>query len=245
MTSNRLPILQAEARAAHDDAMRHSMAAAERALAAGAALAEAKSLCAHGQWLPWLAEAGIPERSAQRYMKLHNAGLKSATVADLGLSEAEVIAGLMAKLWPKKDPGGLLLEGWDGQRHFAAVVAREGDFAFYGVMHGLGQPGHHARGASRGGQILVLKRPVSRQGLALVHKSEVGGIPFERADEIDGDAARAELDAWRGFSVDMSALDVAGVRLETLRLRLDAATTAGECQDVMREAKAVVAGLPS
>ena len=240
MTSNRLPVLQAEARTAHDDALRHSTAAAERALAAGAALAEAKSLCQHGQWLPWLAEAGIPERSARRYIKLHKSGLKSATVADLGLAEAETLAGLMKRLWPKADDGALLLEGWDGQRSFVALVARQGDAAFYGVMHGLGR----ADDPRYGGHMLAMRRPMFREGLARVHQSEVGGIPIERVAEIDGDAARAELDQWRGFSVEMDKWDVLGVRLHSLKMRLDQASTVAECRDILDESKSILAERP-
>jgi hypothetical protein len=82
--SNRLPTLADEARQAHAESLHHSQKAAERALVAGSALVEAKALCAHGTWGDWLAQTGIPERSAQRYMKLHSAGLKSDTVSDLG-----------------------------------------------------------------------------------------------------------------------------------------------------------------
>lgn len=82
--SNRLPTLADEAKQAHNESLDHAQKAAERALAAGAALNEAKGLCAHGTWGDWLAQTGIPQRSAQRYMKLHSAGLKSDTVSDLG-----------------------------------------------------------------------------------------------------------------------------------------------------------------
>jgi hypothetical protein len=53
-------------------------------MAAGSTLCEAKDLCKHGEWLPFLKEAGIPERKAQRYMQLSRAGLKPDTVSDLG-----------------------------------------------------------------------------------------------------------------------------------------------------------------
>jgi hypothetical protein len=42
----------------------------ERALAAGEALLEAKRLLQHGGWLPWCRQLGVPQRSAQVYMKL-------------------------------------------------------------------------------------------------------------------------------------------------------------------------------
>lgn len=82
--SNRLPTLAHEAWQAHAETLHHAQKAADRALVAGAALNEAKALCAHGTWGDWLAETGIPERSAQRYMVLHRTALNSAMVADLG-----------------------------------------------------------------------------------------------------------------------------------------------------------------
>ena len=48
---------------------------------------EAKAACGHGEWLPWLAAAGVPERTAQRMMKLSAAGFESDTVSDLGVAE--------------------------------------------------------------------------------------------------------------------------------------------------------------
>jgi hypothetical protein len=33
-------------------------------------LLQAKASLGHGQWLPWLATTGIPERGAQRYMRI-------------------------------------------------------------------------------------------------------------------------------------------------------------------------------
>lgn len=87
---NRLPALAKEVAGLHREIGQHATAMAEKALEAGAALSEAKALCKHGTWANWLKNTGIPERSAQRYMKLHRAGLKSATVADLGgIAEAE------------------------------------------------------------------------------------------------------------------------------------------------------------
>lgn len=97
--SNRLPTLAAEARQAHAESLHHSQKAADRALVAGSALVEAKALCAHGTWGDWLAQTGIPERSAQRYMKLHRAGITSAMVADLGgIAEAERVVASQARI---------------------------------------------------------------------------------------------------------------------------------------------------
>lgn len=61
-----------------------ALAAAEHALNAGRMLCEAKDACRHGEWLPFLTRAGVHERSAQRWMKLHRSGLKNDMVSDLG-----------------------------------------------------------------------------------------------------------------------------------------------------------------
>ena len=52
---------------------------------------EAKATCQHGDWLPWLEGVGIPERTAQRMMKLAADGWKSDTVTDWG--------GIREALW--------------------------------------------------------------------------------------------------------------------------------------------------
>jgi Protein of unknown function (DUF3102) len=90
IASNRLPILAAEIRRAHGDVREALKTAAEHAVDAGRALIEAKSLVKHGEWLPWLrVHCRLPERTAQLYMHVaeltDKLGLKSATVADLGL----------------------------------------------------------------------------------------------------------------------------------------------------------------
>jgi hypothetical protein len=55
-------------------------------------LLEAKQKVPHGQWLPWLESAGIPERTAQRYLRIarNRATLeaKSDIVSDLGVTGA-------------------------------------------------------------------------------------------------------------------------------------------------------------
>lgn len=125
--SNRLPALADQARAAYAEALHHTQRAAERALAAGAALNEAKALCGHGAWGAWLAETGIPERSAHRYMKLHRAGCKSAMVADMGISRAERVAALGLTIWPQ-DGAGIEATGFyrDGSVAYA-LTWPEGD----------------------------------------------------------------------------------------------------------------------
>jgi hypothetical protein len=96
--SNRLAVLAADIRAAHQDVTRGAQAVAERALAAGQMLTEAKDTLLHGAWEPWLAKhVGMSARTARRYMQLARAGLKTATVADLG------IKGAVAAIARRKD----------------------------------------------------------------------------------------------------------------------------------------------
>jgi hypothetical protein len=87
--SNRLPILASEIRQAHADVQEAAQTAAERAIAAGHKLIEARALVEHGAWLPWLREhCALADRTAQLYMQLARRGVKSATVAVLGLKGA-------------------------------------------------------------------------------------------------------------------------------------------------------------
>jgi hypothetical protein len=62
--------LAREARAEHQAAQRHWESAVEHAHRAGRCLLDAKALCRHGGWLPWLRDVGIPARTAQEYMRL-------------------------------------------------------------------------------------------------------------------------------------------------------------------------------
>jgi hypothetical protein len=82
--SNRLPILQAQIVEMHNAVMRFEREAASAAIGAGKMLIEAKGLCRHGEWLPWLKAARIHERTARRYMTLAASNLKSDSVTDLG-----------------------------------------------------------------------------------------------------------------------------------------------------------------
>lgn len=59
--------------------------AAAGAIASGEMLLQAKDACRHGEWLPFLARAGMPERKAQRLMQIAHSGLKPDTVSDLGI----------------------------------------------------------------------------------------------------------------------------------------------------------------
>lgn len=82
--SNRLPALAADVAKSIADMDAAMLSSAQHAIDAGHALIEAKSLCEHGQWLPWLDSTGVPERKAQRLMKLAASGLQSDNMSDLG-----------------------------------------------------------------------------------------------------------------------------------------------------------------
>jgi hypothetical protein len=99
MTSNRLPILADEIRKAHAEVGVAMLTAAERSIAAGHLLMEAKELAGHGEWLPYLKALGIPPRTAQRYMTLAASGFKSATVAYLGIRRAERFIAMIDQCW--------------------------------------------------------------------------------------------------------------------------------------------------
>ena len=62
--------LAREVRSHHQQAETAWQNAVEHAWRCGQVLIEAKTLCRHGEWLPWLREVGIHERTAQVYMRL-------------------------------------------------------------------------------------------------------------------------------------------------------------------------------
>ena len=87
--NNRLMALAADIRAAHTDVSQGAIQLAERALAAGAGLIEARATVPHGEWANWLkAHTGLSARTARRYIQLAKSGIEAATVADLGLRKA-------------------------------------------------------------------------------------------------------------------------------------------------------------
>ncbi len=185
--SNRLPTLRDEIRAAHSDVIHHIEGAAERALAAGAALVEAKALCQHGQWAAILAEIGIPERTAQRYMMLHRAGFNSATVADLTLNHAEQIAGFADKLWPG-DGAGKVVSGTGLGGTFWAVIIRHDESAFYAAVR-------FKIGGDCGAETVTLFKPLPRLFLAQIHSVEMHGIPVDTIRDMTAQEAEGWLSA--------------------------------------------------
>ena len=82
--SNRLPVLQSDISRALSEGRGAATLSAQRFIDAGTALNEAKDLCSHGDWLPFLEGIGLHQRTAQRYMKLAASNLKSDSVSDLG-----------------------------------------------------------------------------------------------------------------------------------------------------------------
>ena len=87
--NNRLSALAADIRAAHSAIKRTTLETAERTVAAGHMLIEAKAALPHGAWDEWLAtHAGLSARTARRYMQIARSGLETATVADLGIRGA-------------------------------------------------------------------------------------------------------------------------------------------------------------
>jgi hypothetical protein len=75
--------LAREIRAEHQATESAFESAVRHAHRCGQLLLEAKTLCGHGHWLPWLREVGIPARTATEYM---NVARKSADPADLALT---------------------------------------------------------------------------------------------------------------------------------------------------------------
>ena len=81
----------------------------EEYMEAAAALVEARDLCEHGEWGPWLAKTGIPERTAQRMIRIARADIKPATVADLGVGRVDEMLGMFGDI-PEGLSGGTLVE---------------------------------------------------------------------------------------------------------------------------------------
>lgn len=114
--SNSLTVLAAEIRSAMNVSASAEKTAISAAIVAGRLLNDAKAGCLHGEWLPFLTRARVPERQAQRYMRLASSGLKPDTVSDLGGIKATLrwLEGLRLP-----EPDEYLLVSLDG---FAAVM---------------------------------------------------------------------------------------------------------------------------
>jgi hypothetical protein len=96
--SNRLTVLAAEIRMAHNDVRGASENLAERAVEAGRWLAEAKAdeSIPRGGWERWVEqEAGVPWSTARRYIQLFNA-VEERTLSIADIAEAGQIGALKA-----------------------------------------------------------------------------------------------------------------------------------------------------
>jgi hypothetical protein len=88
--SNRVAVLAADITAALRDISAAAGTIAERSIAAGHMLIEVKTAVTHGEWEVWLGDnVSMSVRTAQRYMRVAKAGVKSDTVAILGSRGAE------------------------------------------------------------------------------------------------------------------------------------------------------------
>ena len=124
--SNRLEHLR---HVASTEFERHTKATAEATQAyldCGAALLEAKESCGHGDWLPWLAASGVPERTAQRMMKLAATELKSDNVTDLGGVKAALDFVAMAPRIERADY--LMKNAGENGEHILALGVTEAEF---------------------------------------------------------------------------------------------------------------------
>ncbi|MCV9960357.1 DUF3102 domain-containing protein [Pararhizobium sp. BT-229] len=151
--SNRLPVLLETIKNASVVFARAERLSAEAAFDMGSALLEAKSLCEHGEWGDFLEEAGITARSAQRYMRVVNAGFDREELAETGLSSAleEIDAGLAllpdvysatTAVW-ENGPHPMVLIFWRSSKLAASVVhIFVGEDGSAGLQHFHDMPVH-------------------------------------------------------------------------------------------------------
>jgi hypothetical protein len=177
--NNRLAVLAAAIRAAHCDVASAGQVAAERSLAAGRALIEAKSSVPHGGWAAWCRDhAGLNPRTARFYMQIARSGLETATVADLGLRGA---VEMLATMKPPR-PGHWLHAITIAKDRVIVWPAINGGFNFY-ILDGI-----------CGSGATTNKRPVPEE--ILFHSLIVAGFPsetrFEHLEMSDTQAALFE-----------------------------------------------------
>ena len=103
---NSLADLAARIRAEHEGVAAAIRRGLEHAIRAGDLLIEAKGKVPHGEWLPWLATTGVPERAAQRYMRLARNRAKIETANPSDLSDLTVDAALALLANPVNKRGG-------------------------------------------------------------------------------------------------------------------------------------------
>jgi Protein of unknown function (DUF3102) len=82
----------------------------------GRRLVECKAQCGHGNWLPWLErEFGWDERTARRYISVHELAGKSDTVSDLDIPMRSIYL-LAAPSTPEEARQAVVEAAADGER---------------------------------------------------------------------------------------------------------------------------------
>lgn len=133
----------------------------DKTLEAGRLLLQAKDECRHGEWLPFLKRAGVPERKAQRLMTLARSGLKSDTVSDLGGVKA-TLEFLTKRELP--EPGTALVVFGDESRDYFNAAYVWGSTAY---------PGNYYAAAYNGLNSICTLRPIDGRQIDFPGESPV------------------------------------------------------------------------
>lgn len=94
-----LPALADQIRYEHEACEDDARSSLEHAIRAGELLIEAKERCDHGEWLPWLDEIEVPQKTANNYMRL---AANQPALANLGVGSITKALAALAK--PKPEP---------------------------------------------------------------------------------------------------------------------------------------------
>lgn len=150
--SNRLTVLAADLRRAGRELKRAEDGMADRVMALGAMLQEARAEIPHGQFESWVQDnAGISPRHARRYMLLAKVRFKSATVAEMGIGAAAEFAATL------KAPGPGQAAFLDNAADAHAVCWPSVDHP--GFMHTMVLGNFPAPGSS-GGELITSTKPI-------------------------------------------------------------------------------------
>jgi hypothetical protein len=190
--SNRLTSLSADLADLQREIVSHEISGAEKTIAAGKLLIEAKALAGHGAWLPFLTEAGVSARTAQRYMRLAASPLNATLVTHLG-GITDALAFLAD--WRMPEPGQAL--------HVTIGEGDDENFAF--VWRDDDQPEHVMIAALVAEQSVRTKRPmlplIEVEGdqpvdtvIAWLEAMNFGSIAEWRVETVDGRLARSVID---------------------------------------------------
>jgi len=198
--NNRIPVLKEEIANLVPALDRHQQDAAKVALMIGEALCEAKELCGHGQWGLFLKGCSVSSRSAQRYMRLHKAGMNSAMVAYFGLADAERYARIIELANSAGDQHLFICweDGSGGYEH--SIFWQYALDAFF--LIGVRMP-HNAPGEQ-----FVMPKPLDEFHLAIAHEHL-----FPRMGRLYGKQVLSgdEMGKW----IDDVGLEVVGHGLDT------------------------------